>query len=203
MENEFEYGNDKGYSRLPQNPEFIDDMKKYLGKTAKYALISAPVIYALILIITAVVTSVKGNFEANEFFLLAIVLFAVFAFIALCVVISYFRNISKLKCESVDGTVVKSKKWTVESQKKSTSRTRYLIVIKTDDGKKIKVKDSKAMAVYPHIAEGDKVRFHPGYPFPVEVYDKSRNGVNICAFCGMANDLSAKNCTRCKNMMLL
>ncbi|MBO4897345.1 MAG: hypothetical protein J5590_03510 [Clostridia bacterium] len=201
MANEFD--NTKGFSRLPQNPEFIDDMKKYLRKTLKYAMISVPIIYIVVLIITAIVSAKKDGLDMRTFIPVAIVLLAIFVIIGICVCISSLRNIGKLKLDSVDGTVIKKKKWSTYEREGRTRKTKYLITIETEDGKKVKVKDAKAAAVFEHVEEGEKVRFHPGYPFPVELFDKSRNGVNVCAFCGAANDLNAKTCTRCKNLMLI
>lgn len=201
MENTFD--NTKGFSRLPQNPEFIEDMKKYLRRTLKYAMISVPVIYIVVLIITAILTKTKDGLDMKTFIPVAIVLLVIFLIIGICVCISSLINIGKLKQEGIDGTVTKKKKWRTYAREGRTKRTKYLVLIETEEGKKIKVKDAKAAAVFEHIEEGDKVRFHPGYPFPVELYDKSRNGVNICAFCGMANDLNTKTCPRCKNLMLI
>ena len=201
MENGFD--NTKGFSRLPQNPEFIDDMKEYLRRTLKYAMISVPIIYIIVLIITAIVMKTKDGLDMKTFMPVALVLLVIFIIIGICVCISSLRNVGKLKRESVDGTVIKKKKWRTYEREGRTAKTKYLVTIETDDGKKIKVKDAKAAAVFEHVEEGDKVRFHPGYPFSVELFDKSRNGVNICVFCGMANDLNTKTCPRCKNMMLI
>lgn len=203
MENEYDFGNAKGYSRLPQNPEFADDMKKYLRKNLKYAMIGVPIIYIVVLIITAIVSAKKDGLDMKSFIPIALVLLIIFIFIGICVFISSLRNVSKLKEDSIDGTVIKKKRWETYANEGKTSRTKYLVVLETEDGKKIKVKDAKASAVFSHIEEGDKVRYHPGYPFPIEMFDKSRNGVNVCVFCGMANDLNTKTCTRCKNIMLL
>lgn len=193
--------NIRGFSYRSEDEDFAGRMRSQIKKNFKYAILSAPVIYVILLIIVGMISRGKG-FKAGEFVLLAAVLFVVFFFIALGMTVSLFKDLSKLKKGYTDGIVIKKSKYRTIHDENTPSKTKYTVVIETDDGKKIKVKDRKAMAVYPHIEKGDKVRFHFGYPFPIELYDKTRTGKNICVFCGAENDAGNDTCKRCKNPML-
>ena len=202
MENDFNGTNRTGFSHMPENPEFIEEMRQQIKKNFKYAIISAPVIFIIIIAITATVALKQGS-SVGEILLVASVLLVIFTGIAFGMWISLLKDLGRLKKDAVDGTVIKNKKWHSLSDEKKSNKKKYLIVIRSDEGKKIKIKDKKAMAFHPYVNEGDKVRYHPGYPFPIEIYDKSKCGTNICVFCGAQNTLSDSKCQRCGKPVLM
>ncbi|HAL62991.1 MAG TPA: hypothetical protein DCO93_00945 [Clostridiales bacterium] len=200
MENEFEGTSLKGFSRRAQNEDFIDAMRSQIKKNFKYAIISIPIIFIVIIAIVAVISAKQGD-KGNTLFLTAAFLFLVFVGIATGTFVSLIKNLGRLKKDSIDGVILKTRKWETVSDEKHTSHTKCYIIIKSDEGKKIKIKDKSALTFYPHVSEGDRVRFHPGYTFPIELYDKSKG--NICVFCGNVTNTEADKCSRCKNPMLI
>ena len=200
MENEFEGTSLKGFSRRAQNEDFIDAMRSQIKKNFKYAIISIPIIFIVIIAIVAVISAKQGD-KGNAIFPTAAFLFLVFVGIAIGTLVSLIKNLGRLKKDSIDGMILKTRKWETVSDENHTSHTKCYIIIKSDEGKKIKIKDRSALTFYPHVNEGDRVRFHPGYPFPIELYDKSKG--NICVFCGNVTNATADRCERCKNPMLI
>ena len=201
MENE---GNNlQGFSNLPEKSEFKNDMKRFIRKNFKFALVTIPIIYILAVNITAIVTGVRDEVDWRIVFPVAKYLISFFLGLAIIVLILLFFNLMKIKRDGVDGKVLTKKEQGAPSGDTKSSKKKRLVVIQTDSGKKISIKGKKAVAVYDYISEGDKVRFHPGYPFPIEIYDKTKKGKNICVFCGTENDLAAKKCRHCDNLMLI
>ena len=200
MENGFENASLKGFSHRAQSEDFIDAMRRQIKKNFKYAIISAPIIFLVIIAIVAALAIKQGD-KGNTFFPTVAFLLLVFTGIAIGVVVSFVKNLGRLKKDSIDGVILKTRKWETVSNENRTSHTKCYIIFQSDEGKKIKIKDRSALAFYPHVSEGDRVRFHPGYPFPIELYDKSKG--NICVFCGNVTDAAADECQRCKNPMLI
>ena len=77
----------------------------------------------------------------------------------------------------------------------------FRITLETDEGKKIKITDNQARMVLPYVSDGDKVRYHKGFTYPIELFDKSKG--NICVFCGAHNDAKNRNCEKCQKPMLI
>ena len=179
MENDFESTSLEGFSSRARREDFIDAMRRQIKKNFKYAIISIPIILIVIIVIAAVFAAKQEN-KGNTLFLTAAFLCLVFIGIAIGTLVSLIKNLGRLKKDSIDGVVLKTRKWETVSDEKHTSRTKCYIIIKSDEGKKIKIKDRSALTFYPYVGEGDRVRYHPGFPFPIELYDKTRG--NICVF---------------------
>lgn len=197
MENESSLN---GFSHRAQSEDFIDAMQRQIKKNFKYAIISIPIIFLVIIAIVSVLAIKQGD-KGNAIFPTAAFLFLVFVGIAIGTLVSLIKNLGRLKKDSIDGVILKTRKWETFSNEEHTSHTKCYIIIKSDEGKKIKIKDRSALTFYPHVSEGDRVRFHPGYPFPIELYDKSKG--NICVFCGNVTNSAEDKCQRCKNPMLI
>lgn len=190
-----------GYSKRAFDADFREDMKKQVNKNFKSLIKTMVIIYIAIVLIMAVVCIVKKA----EF---GIVLGAAAAILVIMLLIFIYRfikhigNKSKFDKGYVEGVVEKNTKFTRDREGK-TSKDEYLIVIRTNDGKKVKVKDDAARPFYPYIEKGDKVRYHYGFVCPIEMYDKSRSNINVCVFCGKANAVSADTCEGCGKPMLI
>ncbi len=142
MENDFNGTNRTGFSHMPENPEFIEEMRQQIKKNFKYAIISAPVIFIIIIAITATVALKQGS-SVGEIMLVAAVLLVIFTGIAFGMWISLLKDLGRLKKDAVDGTVIKNKKWHSLSDEEKSNKKKYLIIIRSDEGKKIKIKDKK------------------------------------------------------------
>lgn len=78
----------------------------------------------------------------------------------------------------------------------------YVIVCRTDVGKKRKVQDPSGHALFDYLEVGDRVRFHPRLNYPLEKYDKTRDSVLVCPFCGTWSKLDAVACERREKPLL-
>ncbi len=188
-----------GFSGKSVNEEFRALMKKQVNKNFKYLMIALPLVFVFVAVVSAVVCKINdtniGVSVAADVIALIIILV-----IFIVNIIKYFKNLGKLKTGSIDGTVTKLD-MTAADLNSTRKRAYYKIVIGTEDGKKITVKNDKAAPFYRHLKKGDRVRYHPGFVFPIELYDKSE--VNVCVFCGKENDASVTECRVCKNPMLI
>ncbi|MBO4897344.1 MAG: hypothetical protein J5590_03505 [Clostridia bacterium] len=196
MENEF--AGMIGFSKIPEDSGFKKDMKNYVNKKYKFAFVVLPILYIIIYQITAIITGIKDEINYARMLIPGLVLLGIFVLVALVILIVYLLSVKKLEKGAKDGMVIKIKK----QYKEDDSIKKCILILETEDGKKIKVKGKKAITVCPYISEGDKVRYHYGYPFPVEIYNKDASGVNVCPFCGFENELKSFKCAHCNNMLL-
>ena len=199
---EYENTERKGFSSRAENEEFRDLMRGQINKNFRYLMISLPLVFLFIVAITFIICKVKNEkpsvaIGGDAVALVIILIIFVVKFI------KYLKDLGKLnKGGSVDGTVIKNQKSVTHSDDKPDRRT-YLIVIETDAGTKIKVKNDKAMPYYSHLNKGDRVRYHYGFVYPIELYDKSVDSVSICPFCGKPNSTSTDKCQSCGKPLLV
>lgn len=196
----------KGFSRLAQDEGFRGEMKKAVIKTYKYTFLLAPIIFIIVGVVAVILNRRAGTTDEDMPVMVAGVIAVIFIIIMIFTFISFLKNLSQLKKPYADGTITKNKTWETDSIDRdgnTRSRRNYLIEIQTEQGKKIKLKDRRAMAYHSFLTVGDKVRFHPGFPYPIERFDKSRDNINICVFCSTKNPLTTSTCTKCKNPMLI
>ena len=191
----------KRYSDRAFDASFREEMKKQVNKNFKTLIKTMAIIYILIVLIMSVVCLVKKAEPVTVIGSAAVIL-VIMLLIFIYNLIRYSGNKSKFDKGYADGTVEKNLKFSRDRDGK-TNKPEYLIVIRTDDGKKIKVKGDAARPFYPHIENGDRVRYHYGFVCPVEMFDKSRENVNICVFCGKENAVSADTCEGCGKPMLI
>ncbi len=116
----------------------------------------------------------------------------------------FVKERGKNKAEYENGTIISADQY--EDQRTNVDgevlrEDVCAIKLQLDSGREIKLEGSKAKAYYPYVKQNDKVRYHPGLPYPLELYDKS--GVNICVFCGTANEPAADKCKKCNKPMLI
>lgn len=191
----------QGYSARAQQDDFRQLMRKQLGKNFKYTLIALPIVFALIVLITAVVCKRNGT-ELSVAFAADAVALVIMLVILVVQFIKYQKNLKDLSKDSLDGEIRKTERFDSETNGKSR-KTHYRIIFQSEDGKKIKLKDSKAAVYYYNVEKGDRVRYHPGFVYPLELFDKAKHDSNICVFCGKKNDINEDRCQICKNPMLI
>lgn len=104
------------------------------------------------------------------------------------------------------GTGKDRQQWTTtdtDDHGHTTEHENYRITIEKDSGGYREIEGGKARVIMPLVAEGDKVRYHTGFPYPVELYDKSKHGMNVCVFCGARNKATNNTCDKCGKLMLI
>lgn len=137
---------------------------------------------------------------------LAILVLAELASAVMCVVfmVLVIKERGKNKAEYEDGTIIRVDQY--EDQRTNVDgevlrEDVCVIQVQFESGRQVKIEGDKAKAYYPYVNESDKVRYHPCLPYPIELYDKSN--VNICVFCGVANEPTADKCKKCGKPMLI
>lgn len=83
----------------------------------------------------------------------------------------------------------------------ATNRMSYIIFIRRDDGKVIKLRSRDLPGMYHYFNVGDRVRHH-GKLKTYEKYDKSHDEVIYCNACGSQNEIADDRCRRCKCPLL-
>lgn len=190
-----------GYSNRAFDQSFREDMKKQVNKNFGTLVKTMVIIYIMIVLIMSVVCIVTKN-EFGIVLGASAVVLVIMLLIFFYQLFKFIGNKSKFDKGYAEGVVEKNMKYTRDREGK-TSKDEYLIVIRTNDGKKIKIKGDAARPFYPHLDKGDKVRCHYGFVCPIEIFEKSKPNVNICVFCGQANAVSADTCQSCKKPMLI
>ncbi len=186
-----------GYSRLAGEESFLEAMKRCHLKNFVIANACSLVLFPLMGLILLLLPGSRHI----SLPLLAAVLLPVLLCIFLATGIQTWSHIRKLGSPAVDCLVLENKKFR-EYTAKERRRTRYRIVVEGENGKKWKLKDHKALAYHCLLEAGDRLRYHPGFAFPLEIYDKSRHGVLVCVFCGHGNSILDRSCARCHHPLL-
>jgi hypothetical protein len=76
--------------------------------------------------------------------------------------------------------------------------TEFVLVMRKDTGKKIRLFHKNRRELYDYFAVGDRVRFHTAFN-TYEKYDKSKDKIIYCNVCSMTNPITNDRCKRCKN----
>lgn len=118
---------------------------------------------------------------------------------AIMLVCNLFSSVRTNRGKPWKGVVVD--KETVNVSRKN-DRTKRIIYVRTDDGRKKKIEDSAMGPAYSYFAIGDEVRFVPGFPFPYEKRDKSKDDKVVCMFCSRLVDISKDTCPCCRKPLI-
>lgn len=208
-----EYLNLTGFSHRAQNPEFREEIRGSRQKSVKRYLIATLISLGLTLISILIIWIFDHGVETTTMaFASIIAICAIPVFLIATVVlgiitvakqVSDTKNLGK---DCWDGKVLEKKHWvTTSTDDDGTTREHdnYLITIEKQDGKQFKVKGNQARAFLPYVEAGDRVRYHPGFPYPLELFDKSQHLSNVCVFCGARNDARKITCEKCGKPMLI
>ena len=213
MENEYANVNLTGFSYRPQNPEFREEIKEKQKSNNKKSIIITLVFLGLFIAsLLAMIISIKflDSTAAAWVVVAAFAGLPIFGIITLIMgivtIVTSISNSKGLVKDSWDGVVLEKKHWVTTSTDDdgyTTEHDNYLITIQPNEGKKFKMRGMQAKAFLPYVESGDRVRYHPGFPFPMEIYDKSRHLSNVCVFCGARNDARRDTCEKCGKPMLI
>ncbi len=183
-----------GFAKNVDSPEVKAALKKTGRVTAIFMifLIIAPIagfaIYSL----------VTGKMEIAQ----ALTVGGMVSLIFLIIYIITSLN-KKLK-KPFTGTVIQ-KKTTIKMVDSDhdgsyTSRKKRVIKIECEDGRKRK--KEVPVNVYNYVEEGDKIRWLPQFPQPLEKMRKPGETQVMCMFCGRLNDETGDKCSFCKNPLV-
>lgn len=190
-----------GYSGRSHRSDILEAMKKTQMKNFKVACITALILLPVLFLLAFIVGKIKG-YGMGVGIVATLVVAVILLMIIVATGVNTLRDIGRLNQEPVEGKVAKNIKYTAKDHKGRRRRTKHKIVLETDDGKKIKVKNRKAMPYHQLLEVGDRVRYHPGFIYPIELYDKSKAGKNVCVFCGNTNSAGADTCSSCGELTL-
>lgn len=99
-----------------------------------------------------------------------------------------------------EGVVIKKyekRKHSSDDHGSDTSYTEFIVVAKSDQGKKRKIKDGE---MYSYFSVGDRIRYHPNLE-TYEKYDKSKDNIIYCNVCRRKNPIVNERCEHCKSLL--
>ncbi|SDY63318.1 hypothetical protein SAMN05660462_00526 [Proteiniborus ethanoligenes] len=137
-------------------------------------------------------------------------LFIGFGIGGMFILIALFQILGRKRGKTWDGTVI-DKTIKKKQHRQSTGSgdndhywvdyIEYTVYIKSDNGKKHKIRREDNDTIYNYYQIGDRVRYHGGLN-SYEKYDKSRDKYIFCNACGSLNDMQSDCCFRCKCPLL-
>lgn len=201
-----------GYSSRARNPEFLEVVRKVRKKDFKKSLIKMIVYAAILIAALAVLAAAKVTEEMSEALAWATVVafaatpvFGVITIVRIFITIGTHGKIKSVDKEGCECTVESRQEWETTGHDSNTDSevvyTNNRLVLRKNDGTAQKYKNDRASCFVSFLKDGDKVFYHPGFPYPLEMYDKSRG--NICVFCGKINDAGKRTCEKCEKPMLI
>lgn len=111
------------------------------------------------------------------------------------------RNAKKPGWEGVVIKKLEKKRHRRDDDGFDRSYMEYIVLIKTDQGKKKRIIERKQGALmYHYFKVGDRVRYHPALE-TYEKYDKSKDRVIYCNVCRTMNPLANDRCEKCNNLL--
>ncbi|MDO5099995.1 MAG: hypothetical protein Q4D52_00275 [Eubacteriales bacterium] len=189
-----------GYCVYSRTEDFLSAMRRRQMKNLRITGLVALGLFPILAFIGLIVVWWKAYGRAIYLMTMAVVAI-LFLIILLVTAVKTVRSIGQLKKESSDCHLIKKKKYTADDNN-GTSRTQYLLVLETDEGRRIRVKNQKAKPYFSLLETGDRLRYHPGFVYPIEVYDRAKAGANVCVFCGYKNTVEESSCSRCHSRLL-
>ena len=204
-----------GYSYKANNPEFRELVKETQKRFTKKNLIWMIVFLGFTIAagLTIYISNkyLDVNADSTAAAISVVVSFASIPIFGILFVINGIKTVlsastsSKIpKMGSLDCVVTERKQWESRSTDEhgyETKKDNCSITLRSNEGKKFKVTGHQARVVLPYVDEGDKVRSHMGFTYPLELFDKSKG--NICVFCGARNDVKNNTCEKCQKPMLI
>lgn len=185
-----------GWSARINDPAIQAAMKKQRGCAKVFALIMVP-IPTIGFLVYSFVTGDMDPGDALKYGAIVSAIFLVFAIFSLI----------KGKAEKgYEATVIDKQKRRVRQGDSDDGywMTEYTLVVRTTEGKQKKIVENERVPVraWDYLEVGDVFRYHPGFAFPYERYDKSRVQYLYCVGCQAKNPVAADRCGRC-NLPLL
>ncbi len=181
-----------GFSDRVNHPEILAAVKKNRKAAGVFAFFLVP----LPLIGFVIYSVVSDQMEIAQAAMIGGIVSAVFLVFAL---FSFIRERAK---NTYEATVIDKSSRDTYRHGTSDSReriTEYITVVRTADGKKKKIVEYEGSQLwaYNYLEIGDRFRYHPQFPFPYELYDKSHAPYLACVNCGTKNPVEADRCKKC------
>ncbi|MBN2793952.1 MAG: zinc ribbon domain-containing protein [Clostridia bacterium] len=189
-----------GYSNKISDPKF----DKYIKNTNRWAII-----FSFIIAIAAVVGFYIAGERSTEV-TNPEALYIGFGIGGMFLVIVFGQVLMKKGSKTWDGVVV-DKTATKKKKKVSTGSDNndfywkqymeYIVVIRSEKGKKHKLRTEDDATIYNYYNVGEKVRHHAGLN-TFEKYDKTHDSIIFCNACATKCDITMDTCPRCKCPLL-
>jgi len=185
-----------GYSNKINDPAF----QKYIRNSNRWS-----VVFSVGLAIAAVVGFTIYGESSSEMdnpqaFFIGLGIGAMFLLIAL------LQILGRKKSKTWDGTVVdkyvrKRRRKRKDQDDGYENYEEYTVVVKSQEGKIVKLTAEDDDTRYNYFQIGDRVRHHKGLN-SFEKYDKSNDSIVFCNACASLNDIKDDFCFRCKCPLL-
>ncbi|MCR5624996.1 MAG: zinc ribbon domain-containing protein [Lachnospiraceae bacterium] len=187
----------QGYSKRVDDPEIKAALKKHSRVSGIFGIFIIP----LPIIGFVIYSNVTEKITTQEALKYGIIVSVVFLIITI---------ISSLKMRvqrPYEGVVIDKKienRYVHNNSDKTYMETEYIMYVRTDTGakKKIVEREGSLILAFNYLNIGDRFKYHPGFAFPYELYDKSRAKFIYCVVCGKKNSFNDDRCIKC-NVPLL
>ena len=182
-----------GWSRVADSPEILETIRKNKRWSLGFALFLTLLFPAGFLIAGLV----SDAMPLNE----ALIIGSGLGFFMLAISLWRF---AKMKRRAWDGVVVKKlekRRYKRDDDGPSQSYMEYIVLIRTDRGKKKKIVERKqGREMYDYLEIGERVHYHPVLE-TIEKYDKSKDEAIYCNVCRQRNPISNDRCELCNNLL--
>lgn len=182
-----------GWSPVADSPEILETIRKSKKSSLGWAVVLT-LLFPVGFLIAGVVSDEVPLKEA----------LIIGCGLGLCILTINLWRFAGMKRRGWDGAVVKKmekRRYKRDDDGSSQSYTEYIVLIRTDGGKKKKIVERKRdREMYDYLDIGDRVRYHPALE-TYEKYDKSKDKAIYCNVCRQRNPISNDRCERCSNLL--
>ncbi len=182
-----------GWSPVADSPEILETIRKSKKSSLGWAL-ALTLLFPVGFLIAGVVSDEVPLKEA----------LIIGCGLGLCILTINLWRFAGMKRRGWDGAVVKKmekRRYKRDDDGSSQSYTEYIVLIRTDGGKKKRIVERKRdREMYDYLDIGDRVRYHPALE-TYEKYDKSKDEAIYCNVCRQRNPISNDRCELCNNLL--
>ncbi|NLL49424.1 MAG: hypothetical protein GX249_12700 [Firmicutes bacterium] len=180
-----------GWSDVPSSPEVAEVIKKMKRSSLRWTWV-----FTLLFPVGFVIAGlVSDEVPLNEVVMIG-------GGLGLLMLVINLWRISGTKKPAWDGVVIKKlekKRWKNDKDGTSQSYTEYIVVIRTEAGKKKRIVERQG-DMYDYLDVGDRVRYHPALE-SYEKFDKSKDTYIYCNICRLRNSIRNDRCERCNHLL--
>ena len=178
-----------GWSDVPSSPEVADVIKKMKQSSLRWTWV-----FTLLFPVGFVIAGlVSDEVPLNEAVMIG-------GGLGLLMLVINLWRISGTKKPAWDGVIIKKlekKRWKNYQDGSGQSYTEYIVVIRTEAGKKKRIVERQG-DMYDYLDVGDRVRYHPALE-TYEKFDKSKDRYIYCNICRLRNSIRNDRCERCNH----
>ena len=172
-----------------------DEVRAALKKQKKVTIISVIILVLLPVIGFTIYGAVSDKMDIVRAVLTGLIVTAIFGLTSFIVLLK--KKLSK----PFEGVIIDKKKIIKIGDVGSNTgrtRTKYIVKIEKEGGKKVKKEVN--IPTYNYLNEGDRVRYLPQFPQPFEKYDKGAE--TLCMFCSRTVSVEEDVCPHCHNPLI-